>query len=50
MMTGAAILSSETIRDTQRCAATRQLLHDRFDRWLNLREDRMQEQTSTWRS
>ena len=42
-MTSAPILSSEALRDTQRCAEIRQLLYDRFEQWLNLREDRMQE-------
>jgi hypothetical protein len=33
-MTCTAILSLEDFRDTQRRAAIRQQLHDRFDRWL----------------
>lgn len=41
-MTCPAILSLEDFRDTQRRAAIRQRLHDRFDRWLNQLEDRMQ--------
>jgi hypothetical protein len=46
-MTSAAILSLEDFRDTPRRAEIRQRLHDRFDHWLNLLEDRMQERTPT---
>jgi hypothetical protein len=46
-MTCAVILSLEDLRDTHRCAAMRQRLHDRFDRWLNQREDRMQDSPPT---
>jgi hypothetical protein len=46
-MTCPAILSLEDFRDTHRRAAIRQQLHDRFDRWLNQLEDRMQDPTPT---
>jgi hypothetical protein len=46
-MTCPAILSLEDFRDTQRRAAIRERLHDRFDCWLNQLEDRMQDPTPT---
>jgi predicted ArsR family transcriptional regulator len=46
-MTCPAILSLKEFRDTHRRAAIRQWLHDRFDRWLNQLEDRMQDPTPT---
>jgi hypothetical protein len=46
-MTCPAILSWEDFRDTHQRAAIRQQLHDRFDRWLNQLEDRMQDPTPT---
>src|SRR5262244_2685498 len=46
-MTCAAILSLEDFRDTQRRTEIRQRLHDRFDHWLNLLEDRMKPRTPT---
>ena len=46
-MTCPAILSLEDFRDTHRRAAIRQRLHDRFDGWLNQREDHMQDPTPT---
>jgi hypothetical protein len=46
-MTCPAVLSLEDFRGTQRRAAIRQRLHDRFDCWLNQLEDRMQDPTPT---
>jgi hypothetical protein len=46
-MTCPAILSLEDFRDTHRRAAIRQRRHDRFDRWLNQLEDRLQDPTPT---
>jgi hypothetical protein len=46
-MTCAAPLSLEDFRDTQRRAESRQRLHERFDHWLNLLEERMQGGTPT---
>jgi hypothetical protein len=40
-MASAAILSLEEFRDTQRRAAIRQRLHDRFDQWLDGLEERV---------
>jgi len=41
-MASAAILSLEEFRDTRRRGEIRQRLHDRFDQWLDGREERVQ--------
>jgi hypothetical protein len=47
-MSCAAILSLEDLRDTQPRAEIRPRLHDRFDHWLKLWEDRMPARIPTW--